>query len=116
MKKTAKHHGITKAHVKKAMREHHFIGQLIGAAARGLGMAAPHFNNALHGIGALGALAQTGMGLSQMRQANKASAAQERLLKAQARDAENRNAYFEKQMAGSQPHKKGGRAKSCRKI
>jgi hypothetical protein len=120
MKKAAKiinskRHGITKAHIKRAVREHHYLGELIGSAARGLGMAAPYLGTALHGLGGLGALAQTGLGLSQMRQANRAAAAQERLMKAQARSAENQNAYFEKQMAGSQPHKKGGRAKSYRR-
>ena len=111
--------GLTKAHVKKAMREHHSLGQLIGAAARGLGMAAPYFGRALHGVGALGSIAQTGLGLSQgvrqMKEGSRAAAAQERLLNAQARSAENQNTYYEKQMAGSQPQKKGGRTKSYRK-
>lgn len=149
MKKTAKtinnkkaikaRHGITKTHVKRAMREHHYLGQLIGAIAKGIGMAAPHITRGvgmaargagaaargisaaapigkvLKGAGTIGSIAQTGLGLNQMRQAAKAATAQERLLNAQAQAAENQNAYFDKQMAGSQPHKKGGRAKSYRK-
>lgn len=119
---------IKKSHIKKAMREHHFIGNLIGMLAKGAGMAAPYLSKGLslgskaagvlarnagnigHAVNAAGTAAQAGMALKQMHQANKATAAQERMMNAQAQGVEDQNAYAKRQMG----QKRGGRTKSCR--
>jgi hypothetical protein len=102
----------------KAKEEHHFLGNLIGMLAKGAKMAAPFLSKGVkigskiggtlaknaknigHAVNAAGSVAQTGMALQQMKQANKASAAQERMTNAQAQGTEDQNAYLKKQMEG----------------
>jgi hypothetical protein len=127
---TMRREGLKRA--MKAMKEHHALGKIIGDAAKAIGkgvnMSLPYigvggkFLGALGGgsragniAGALGNLAQSSLDLKQINQARSTAAAQEKLLKAQARGAENQNTYLERQMAGLQPQKKGGRTKSYRK-
>lgn len=130
---------IDKKTHKKAVEEHHFLGSLIGMLAKGAGMAAPYLAKGLslgtkaaslgakglgavggtlarnagnigHAVNAAGTAAQAGMAFNQMRQANKSSAAQERMMNAQAQGAEDQNAYVKRQMG----QKRGGRTKSYR--
>jgi hypothetical protein len=129
---------------KKAVNEHHFLGNLIGMLAKGIGMGAKvaratvpialrsanagikglgksagflakNAGNIGHAVNAAGSAAQAGMALKQMRQANKVSAAQERMMNAQAQSAEDQNAYVRRQMEAAQGQKKGGRTKSYKK-
>lgn len=122
---------------KKALEEHHFLGSLIGMLSKGLGMAAPYLAKGLslgtkaaslgakglgavggtlarnagnigHAVNAAGTAAQAGMALNQMRQANRAAAAQERMMNAQAQGAEDQNSYLKRQMEAGQAQKTGG--------
>lgn len=115
---------------KKALEEHHFLGSLIGMLSKGLGMAAPYLakgigmgarglsavggtlsrnaKNIGHAVNTVGSLAQTGMTLNQMQQANRAAAAQERMMNAQAQGAEDQNSYLKRQMEAGQAQKTGG--------
>jgi hypothetical protein len=141
--KTLDTQNIDKKTHKKATREHHFLGSLIGMLAKGAGMAAPYLAKGLslgtkaaslgakglgavggtlarnagnigHAVNAAGTAAQAGMAFNQMRQANKSSAAQERMMNAQAQGAEDQNAYAKRQMEAAQGQKRGGRTKSYR--
>jgi len=116
---------------KKALEEHHFLGSLIGMLAKGLGRAAPYLakgigmgarglsavggtlsrnaKNIGHAVNTVGSLAQTGMTVNQMQQANRAAAAQERMMNAQAQGAEDQNSYLKRQMEAGQAQKTGGR-------
>lgn len=113
----------------KALEEHHFLGNLIGMLSKGIGMAAPYLSRGIklgaqgigalaknaknigHAVNAAGSVAQTGIALQQMKQANRASAAQERMTNAQAQGTEDQNAYLKRQMEAGQPQRKGGRTK-----
>ncbi len=71
----------------------------LGKVAAGTGkVLAKNAKNIGHAANAAGAIASTGMQYHQMKQADKAAAAQERMMNAQADGAEASNAYMKKQM------------------
>jgi hypothetical protein len=81
--------------------------------ARGLsavgGTLSRNAKNIGHAVNTVGSLAQTGMTVNQMQQANRAAAAQERMMNAQAQGAEDQNSYLKRQMEAGQAQKTGGR-------
>ena len=87
----------------------------VGAGARMAGTGAKLIGRNAKNIGhAVNAGAGIASGISAYRQgqaANKAAAAQERMMNAQAEGQEAQNAYMRRQME-AQPQRKGGRTKS----
>lgn len=113
--------GLSRATHKKAEAEHHFIGSLIGMLAKGAGMAAPYISKGIgmlaknsknigHAVNAASGVAQIVRETKAAKEAKEASAAQRRMMHAQAQGVEDQNAYMKKQM-GAQAQKRGGRTK-----